>query len=176
VIVQATPLAGVYVLEPELHADHRGVFARTWCAQEMAAHGLDTRLAQSSISYNHRAGTLRGMHYQAAPHAEVKVVRCTAGAVFDVALDLRPGSPTRGQWTSVELSAENRRAMYLPEGVAHGMQTLVDGAELLYLISVPHVPESGRGVRWNDPAFGICWPLPVSEIAARDAQYPDFVP
>jgi dTDP-4-dehydrorhamnose 3,5-epimerase len=175
-IFQPTALDGVWTLEPERHADARGFFARTWCEREMAARGLDARVSQANISFNGRAGTLRGMHYQAAPHAEAKVVRCTAGAIYDVALDLRPGSPTRGRWTAVELSAENRRALYIPEGVAHGFQSLVDGAEVLYLISVPQAPESARGVRWNDPAFGIEWPLPVSEISARDASYPDVHP
>jgi dTDP-4-dehydrorhamnose 3,5-epimerase len=176
VIFQPTRIEGVWTLEPERRADARGFFARTWCAAEMAERGLDARLSQASISFNARAGTLRGLHYQAAPDGEAKVVRCTAGAIHDVALDLRPGSPTRGHWTAVELSAENRRALYIPEGVAHGFQSLVDGAEVLYLISVPQAPESARGVRWNDPAFGIEWPLPVSEISARDASYPDWTP
>jgi dTDP-4-dehydrorhamnose 3,5-epimerase len=176
VIYHPTPLEGVWLLEPERFPDHRGFFARTWCAEDFAAHGLDARVAQSSLSFNHRAGTLRGMHYQAHPHGETKVVRCTAGAVLDVALDLRPGSPSHGQWTSAELTAENRCSLYIPEGVAHGFQTLVDGAEVLYLISVPQHPPSARGVRWNDPRFAIQWPLPVSEISSRDAAYPDFEP
>jgi dTDP-4-dehydrorhamnose 3,5-epimerase len=176
VIFQPTRIEGVWTLEPERRADARGFFARTWCAAEMAERGLDARLSQASISFNARAGTLRGLHYQAAPDGEAKVVRCTAGAIHDVALDLRPGSPTRGHWTAVELSAENRRALYIPEGVAHGFQSLVDGAEVLYLISVPQAPESARGVRWNDPGFGIEWPLPVSEISVRDASYPDWTP
>jgi dTDP-4-dehydrorhamnose 3,5-epimerase len=176
VIFRETPIPGVFVLEPKRREDERGFFARTWCAEEFAAHGLDTRVAQCSISFNPRAGTLRGMHYQAAPHGETKVVRCTAGAVYDVALDLRPDSPTFRRWTAVELSAENRVAHYLPGGVAHGFQTLHDATEVLYMISVPHVPESARGVRWDDPAFAIRWPSTEERIISRQDNCWPLVP
>ena len=172
-IFRETPIPGVFVLEPERSEDERGFFARTWCAEEFAAHGLDTRVAQCSISFNSRAGTLRGMHYQAAPHEETKVVRCTAGAIYDVALDLRPDSPTFRAWTAVELSAENRAALYLPQGIAHGFQTLQDASEVLYMISVSHAPKSACGVRWDDPAFGIEWPAVTHRtISCGDLNYP----
>lgn len=170
-----TKIAGVWLVEIERHQDERGWFARTWCAEEFAKHGLNARLAQCSASFNHRRGTLRGMHYQAAPHEEAKLVRCLRGAVWDVALDLRPGSATFKQWVGAELTPENGRGLYLPEGCAHGFQTIVDDTELLYHISECWQAVSGRGVRWNDPAFGIEWPLsePI-HMSRRDADYPDF--
>ena len=168
------PLAGAFVIEAEPACDERGFFARTFSSEEFSRHGLVSSFVQSGVAYNHVRGTLRGMHFQLAPHGEVKLVRCTAGAVYDVIVDLRPGSSTRCQWTSVELSRENRRTLYVPEGFAHGYITLTDGAELLYQMSVPqHVP-SARGVRWNDRAFGIQWPLEPVVISPRDAAYPDF--
>ena len=171
----ATPLAGVYVLDPERFADERGFFARVWDGTELAAAGLNGALAHASVSYNHRAGTLRGMHYQRVPFEEAKLVRCTQGAIFDVALDLRPASPTFRQWHAVELTAANRRMLYIPEGCAHGFQTLADNSEVLYLISAPYSPAHGAGVRWDDPAFGIAWPPAAHRIMAdRDASYPDF--
>lgn len=173
-IFTETRITGAYRVEPERYADERGFFARTWCREEFKAHGLTAELAQCSVSYNHRKGTLRGMHYQAAPHAETKLVRCTQGAIYDVVLDLRPDSPTFRQWEAFELSAENRRALYLPEGCAHGFQTLTDGAEVFYQISAEYCPESARGVRWNDPVFAIRWPLPVSIISAKDTTYDDY--
>jgi dTDP-4-dehydrorhamnose 3,5-epimerase len=167
----------VWVVEPERHADVRGFFARTFDAEEFARRGLRSTFPQCSVSYNVRAGTLRGMHFQAAPHAEAKLVRCTAGGIYDVAVDLRPDSPTRGRWAGVELTAENRRALYVPEGFAHGFQTLVDAAEVLYQISAPFVPEAARGVRWDDPAFGIEWPEAAERVInERDRTYPDFRP
>ncbi|HET7233283.1 MAG TPA: dTDP-4-dehydrorhamnose 3,5-epimerase [Longimicrobium sp.] len=176
-IFRETPLAGAWVLEQDRREDERGYFARTWCANELAAHGLNAALAQCSVSFNARAGTLRGMHYQAAPHAEAKVVRCTRGAIHDVIVDLRPESPTFRRWYAAELSEENGAALYVPEGFAHGFQTLVDATEVLYMISEFYAPESGRGVRWNDPAFGIEWPHADPRILApRDAGYPDFAP
>lgn len=166
-----TGLEGVLVVEPELIEDERGFFARSWAADEFAARALSTRLAQCYISFNTLKGTLRGMHYQAEPHAEAKLVRCTRGALLDVAVDVRPGSPTLHRWTAVELSAENRRALYIPEGFAHGYQTLEDATEVFYQVSEDYHPESARGLRWNDPRLGIEWPLAVSVISGRDADF-----
>lgn len=171
----ATELAGVFVLEPELREDERGFFARTWCAQEFATQGLATTLAQVSISYNHKRGTLRGMHYQAPPNQESKVVRCTAGAIYDVALDLREDSKTYKRWFATELNARNRNALYVPEGCAHGFLTLEDHCEVLYQISAFQHPDSARGVRWNDPAFGIQWPFEPVVLSARDRNYATIV-
>lgn len=173
-IFTPTELAGAYVLEPEKIEDARGFFARTWCPRELEEHGLNPRLAQCSVTFNRVAGTVRGMHFQTAPHEEAKIVRCTAGAIHDVIIDLRPGSPTRRKWISAELSAENRRALYVPEGFAHGYITLRDESEVLYMITEFHAPASARGVRWDDPAFGVTWPLPVRVIADRDRTYPDY--
>jgi dTDP-4-dehydrorhamnose 3,5-epimerase len=173
-IFTETGLAGAFLVEPERIEDERGFFARTWSLREFAAHGIGGPMTECNISYNLRRGTLRGMHYQAEPHAQVKLVRCTAGAIYDVIVDLRPSSPTHGRWFAAELSASNRRQLYIPEGFAHGFQTLSDDAEVFYQMSGDYAPESGRGVRWDDPAFGIEWPLPVSVIAERDARYPDY--
>jgi dTDP-4-dehydrorhamnose 3,5-epimerase len=173
-IFTETPLAGAFVVEPERIADERGFFARTWCVDEFADRGLETRLVQCNVSYNQRRGTLRGMHYQAEPHAEVKLVRCTAGAIYDVIVDLRPDSPTRHHWFGVELSAANRLALYIPKGLAHGFQTLEDETEVFYQMAEFYHPESARGVRYDDPAFGIAWPLPVSVIGGRDSGYADY--
>lgn len=162
------------MIEIEPIEDDRGFFARSWCAREFEAHGLNPRLAQCNISFNQRRGTLRGMHYQEQPHAEAKLVRCTRGSIYDVILDLRPGSPTFGAWEAFELSADNRRMVYVPEGFAHGFQTLEDGCEVFYQMSVFYHAPSARGVRWNDPAFGIEWPLDDPIISKRDASYPDF--
>jgi len=155
-------------------ADDRGFFARTFCQQEFAEHRLKTEFAQSGISFNAKKGTLRGMHYQAEPHQEAKVVRCTLGAVYDVIIDLRADSPTYTNSLAVELTAENRRMIYIPEGFAHGYQTLTDNTEVFYQISEKYVEESARGVRWDDPAFGIQWPHDNRLIAGRDQTYPDF--
>lgn len=174
-IFRETPLAGCFMVEPERIEDERGFFARTWCAQEFAAHGLNASLAQCSVSYNQRRGTLRGMHFQASPHGEDKLVRCTAAAVYDVVVDLRPESATRTHWFGIELSAGNRCMLYVPRGFAHGFLTLTDGAEVFYQISQCYVPEAARGVRWNDPAFAIRWPAEPEVISRRDQQYPDFV-
>jgi dTDP-4-dehydrorhamnose 3,5-epimerase len=172
-IFESTHIEGVRVLEAERLEDDRGFFARTWDADEFAERGLNPHLAQCSISYNRARGTLRGMHFQAAPYEEAKLVRCTSGALFDVAVDLRPGSPTFGAWFGVELSARNRRALYIPEGCAHGFLTLEDGCEVHYQISERYVPEASRGVRWNDPAFAISWPGDVVVINERDRSYAD---
>jgi dTDP-4-dehydrorhamnose 3,5-epimerase len=173
-IFTATGVEGVWVVEPERHEDERGFFARTWDAGEFEQRGLSSRLVQCSVSYNFRRGTLRGLHYQEAPHAEVKLVRCTAGAIFDVAVDLHPDSPSFTRWFGVELTAENRSALYVPEGCAHGFLTLTDDAEVTYQISSPYVPNAGRGVRFDDPAFGIDWPGDVVVVNERDRSYPDF--
>ena len=173
-IFQPTKLPGVFEILPELKSDERGFFARTWCQKEFADHGLNPKLAQCSISLNSRKGTLRGMHYQVSPHAEAKLVRCTKGAIYDVVVDLRPESPSFKGWTAATLSADNRRALYMPEGCAHGFLTLEDDTELFYQISEFYSAESTRGVRWNDPAFSITWPGEVTVISERDRTYPDF--
>jgi dTDP-4-dehydrorhamnose 3,5-epimerase len=159
-----TKVAGVWIVDLERHEDDRGWFARTWCAAEFRRRGLNPDLSQCSASFNRRRGTLRGMHWQATPHEEAKLVRCVRGAMFDVALDLRPGSATFKQWAGVELTPENGRALYVPEGCAHGFQTLADDTEVLYQISCPWHPDGARGARWNDPAFAIHWPLAASAI------------
>jgi dTDP-4-dehydrorhamnose 3,5-epimerase len=174
-IFTETALPGAYLIDPEPHHDERGFFARVWCEREMAEHGLAQRLVQCSISYTLRRGTLRGMHFQAAPCAETKLVRCTRGAVHDVIIDLRPGSATFLQHVAVALSAENRRALYVPEGFAHGFQTLEDGTEVTYQMSEIFSPEHARGVRWSDPAFGIQWPIADPILHPRDASYPDLL-
>ena len=166
-------IRGVFVVEPERHDDQRGFFARTWCEHEFAARGLNPRIAQCGTSFNHEKATLRGMHYQAAPHAEEKLVRCTRGAIYDVVVDLRAGSATLHQWFGLELTADNHRMIYIPEGCAHGFLTLADDTEVFYQLSEAYHPESSRGVRWDDPAFGIRWPRSgVSVISQRDREFP----
>jgi dTDP-4-dehydrorhamnose 3,5-epimerase len=171
-----TKVAGAFLIEPEPIADERGFFARTWCREEFADHGLTAELAQANISFNHRKGTLRGLHYQAAPHAEAKLVRVTRGAIWDLALDLRRDSPTYLAWFGAELSDANRHMLYVPEGCAHGFLTLTDDAEVAYQMSAPYAPEAARGVRFDDPAFGIEWPGEVVVINQRDRSYPDVAP
>ena len=178
-ILTETSIAGAYVIEPEPAGDERGLFARTFDAEEFASRGLDGRVSQCNTSFNPRAGTLRGLHYQAAPHGEAKLVRCTRGAIYDVAVDLRAGSPSYMRWFAAELSAENRRAFFIPDGCAHGFQTLAPDSEVLYQMSTPYVPGSGRGVRWDDPAFAVQWPDPPPggrTMSERDASYPDLAP
>jgi len=168
-------LSGAFVIELERHEDIRGFFARTFCAREFGERSLETNFVQESISFNKRRGTIRGMHFQVEPHAETKTVRCTAGAVYDVIIDLRPGSPTYGKWHAVELSALNRRTLYIPVGFAHGFQTLENDSELLYQISAEFEPAAARGIRWNDPQVGINWPiLEGVTISERDAALPDM--
>jgi len=169
----SSSLAGVFILEQERHEDARGFFARTWCSGELSAQGLDASLAQSSVSFNHRRGTLRGLHYQAPPHAEAKTVRCTRGALFDVAVDLRPDSPRFLSWVGVELTADNGRAIYIPKGFAHGFYTLADATEVEYFISTPYAPDAARTVRFDDPLLGVRWPGRVEVIAPRDREAPD---
>jgi dTDP-4-dehydrorhamnose 3,5-epimerase len=173
-IFQETKIAGTFEIHLEPICDERGFFARSWCRNEFRSRGLNPELAQCSISFNTRKGTLRGLHYQAAPHAEAKLVRCTRGAVYDVVLDLRPKSTTFKGWVAVVLSAEKRNMVYLPEGCAHGFLSLKDESELFYQISEFYDAESARGVRWDDPAFGITWPEKVDVISERDRTYPDF--
>ena len=169
-----TSLAGAFVIELERREDERGFFARAFCQDEFEQYGLDPRIAQCNLSYNLRRGTLRGMHFQVAPYAEAKLVRCTQGAAYDVLLDLRPDQPTFKRWVSVELSAANRRMVYLPEGLAHGFQTLEANTEMFYQMSEFYHPECARGVRWDDAAFGLRWPLPDPIMSERDRSYPWF--
>jgi dTDP-4-dehydrorhamnose 3,5-epimerase len=173
-IFRETPLAGAWLLEPERFEDERGFFARTWDRRAFAERGLDPRIEQCSVSYNHRRGTVRGMHFQIAPRAEIKLVRVTRGAVHDVIVDLRPGSPTYTRSFAVTLSAENGHQLYIPEGMAHGLQTLADETEIFYQISEIYSPEHARGYRWDDPAFDVVWPEPVTVISERDRSWPDF--
>ncbi|HEY9720693.1 MAG TPA: dTDP-4-dehydrorhamnose 3,5-epimerase [Oscillatoriaceae cyanobacterium] len=167
-------LAGLVLVEPEPARDDRGYFARTFCADEFAAQGLPTSFPQCNVSFNRTRGTLRGLHWQAEPAPEGKLIRCVRGAVLDVALDLRQDSATYGQWLSMELSAENMRALYVPHGFAHGFQTLSDDAEVFYQMTERYRSDLARGVRWNDPAFGIDWPLPDPILSPRDAGFPDY--
>ena len=170
-----TPIPGVMVVESEPLEDERGSFARAFCADEFRDAGLPLDVAQCNTSFNRARGTLRGLHYQAEPEAETKLVRCTRGRVFDVALDLRPQSPAFRRWTAAELDAEGRRAHFVPEGCAHGFITLAEASEVFYLMGRAYSPEHARGVRWDDPAFAIEWPLAPSVISTRDADFPDFV-
>ena len=174
-IFTETTLGGVFILEMEKLRDDRGFFARTWCKRELAEHGLNPDLAQCSVSLNHKKGTLRGMHYQIAPHEETKLVRCTKGAIYDVVIDLRLESKTFTQWLALELDAKNHRMLYIPDGIAHGFQTLEDDTEVFYQISEFHAPECARGVRWDDPAFKIQWPPAERILSARDRTFPDFI-
>jgi dTDP-4-dehydrorhamnose 3,5-epimerase len=172
VIFEESPLRGAYLIDMTPVVDERGYFARTFCAEEFAAHGLGAVVSQCSVSFNPKRGTLRGMHFQAAPHDEQKLVRCVSGGIFDVIVDLRPDSPTRRHWFGVELTAVNRRSIYIPRGFAHGFITLTDAAEVFYSMSAPHVAGAARGLRWSDPALDIRWPLQPLVISARDAAYP----
>jgi dTDP-4-dehydrorhamnose 3,5-epimerase len=174
VIFSETPLRGAFLIEPERLEDQRGFFARTWCEREFRAHGLETRVAQCSMSMSRKKGTLRGMHYQAAPAAETKIIRCTRGALHDVIIDLRSESPTFMQYFAVVLSPEDRRMLYVPAGFAHGFQTVEDDTEVAYQMSEFHAPEHARGIRWDDPAFRIQWPDGDRTILERDRNYPDF--
>ena len=173
-IFTETRLAGAFTIDVERHEDERGFFARLWDGEELAAHGLDARVSQSSIAYNRVAGTLRGLHFQLPPFAETKLVRCTRGAIWDVIVDLRAGSPTFLEWVAVELTEENRRTLYVPEQFAHGYQTLVNASEVWYQMSAPHAPQAARGLRWDDPKLGIEWPDAARRvISERDLAWPD---
>jgi dTDP-4-dehydrorhamnose 3,5-epimerase len=174
-IFTETKLKGAFIVELAPHYDERGFFARSWCRREFQEHGLNPNLVQCNISYNKKKGTLRGMHLQLAPFVEAKLVRCTRGKIYDVIIDLRQGSPTCLQWLGVELFASSHQMLYVPEGFAHGFQTLEDDTEVFYQMSEFYSPECSRGLRWDDPVFGIAWPLPVSVISSKDATLPDFV-
>jgi dTDP-4-dehydrorhamnose 3,5-epimerase len=177
IIFKETKLKGAFVVEPERFEDERGFLARSFSLREFEARGVNARLVECNISFNRRKHTVRGMHFQSAPHAQAKLVRCTAGAIHDVIIDLRPDSETYAQWVGAELTAENRRMLYVPEGFAHGFQTLADDTEVFYQVSGFYAPQAAGGVRWDDPAFGIDWPEPDARrvvINERDGTYPDF--
>lgn len=175
-IINPASIEGVFVIDMEKRGDERGYFARTFCENEFGARGLTTRIVQMNSSLSARRGTLRGMHYQLAPRAETKIVRCTRGALFDIALDLRPGSPSFGQTFGTELSAENGRMLYLPKGFAHGFITLADDTEAFYLVDEFYSPQHERGVRWNDTRFSIPWPMQPVMMSEKDRTYRDFDP
>lgn len=172
---EPVPIPGVVVVRPERFEDERGFFARAWAKDVFEEQGMSTSIVQCSHSFNTQVGTLRGMHYQTAPHAEAKFVRCTRGAIFDVAVDARPASPTFKQWFGLRLSAENGVALYIPEGCAHGFLTLEDASDVFYMITAPYTPETARGFRYDDPAFGIEWPGEIAVINNRDESYSGFV-
>jgi dTDP-4-dehydrorhamnose 3,5-epimerase len=171
-----TELKDAFIIELEQKPDQRGFFARSFCAEEFAAHGLKSTVAQCNLSFNYKKGTLRGMHFQTSPAAETKLIRCTYGAICDVIIDMRPDSPTFLSHLSVELSAENRRSLYVPEMFAHGYQTLTDNAEVTYQVGEFYTPGYEQGLRYNDPFFNITWPLPVAEISEKDAHWPLYQP
>lgn len=169
-----TELRGAYLIDLDKLEDGRGFFARVWCEKQFEDHGLVPKVVQANTSFNNKAGTLRGMHYQAAPFQETKLVRCTRGAIYDVIVDLRPGSSTYKRWIGMELTAENYAMLYVPVDFAHGFITLQDDTEVNYLVSEPYTPGAERGLRWNDPQVGIDWPRPVAVISDKDAAWPDF--
>jgi dTDP-4-dehydrorhamnose 3,5-epimerase len=173
-IFQTTPLAGAYVIEPERKEDHRGFFARIWCKKELIERGLQSELAQSNVGFSHKKGTLRGLHFQVSPHTEVKIVRCPRGAIFDVIVDLRPDSPTHKQWFGIELTADNCKMIYVPEGFAQGYITLENNTEIYYHTTEYFHANSASGIRFNDEAFGITWPIPVEVISDQDRGWPDY--
>lgn len=167
-------LKGAFIIEPERLEDERGFFARTWCKREFENHGLNTNVVQCNTSFNKKKGTLRGMHYQTAPHAEVKLVKCTRGSIYDVIIDLRPDSDTYKEWFAVELSSDNHKMLYIPENFAHGFLTLENNTEVNYQMSEFYYSECASGIRWNDPAFSITWPMDIMVISDRDRRYHDF--
>ncbi|BFU93480.1 MAG: dTDP-4-dehydrorhamnose 3,5-epimerase [Nitrospira sp.] len=173
-IFAETSLPGSYVVEVEKHEDERGFFARSWCVREFAAKGLDPHLVQCNVSFNKLKGTLRGLHYQIPPHAEVKLVRCTKGSLFDVIVDLRKDSPTFLKWFAIELTATNHRMLYIPKLFAHGFQTLEDDTEISYQMSEFYEPAASKGIRWNDPSLGINWPEADKTMSQKDQSYPDL--
>lgn len=175
-IFTETKIKGVYIIEPERLTDERGFFARSFCQEEFRKYGLENDIVQCNISYNKKKGTLRGMHFQVAPHEEAKIVGCTGGAIYDVVVDLRTESKTYRHWVAVELSDENFKMIYIPKGCAHGFQTLKDNTTVNYQMMEFFHPECARGVRWDDPAFGIIWQNPVACISQKDQRYPDFMP
>lgn len=171
-----TPLEieGAYRLELEKHSDQRGFFSRVWCRNEFEEHGLVSEVVQANLSHTRVKGTIRGLHFQKHPHGETKLIQCTLGAIFDVIVDLRPDSPTYMRWLSEELSGENYKMVYVPKGCAHGFQSLADNTEVYYLVSAFYAPEAEGGVRYDDPAFEIDWPLPVTDISEKDRNWPDY--
>jgi dTDP-4-dehydrorhamnose 3,5-epimerase len=171
---QETKIPGLFLIELDRREDHRGFFARSWCRQEFLQHGLNAGVVQINVGYTAKRGGLRGMHFQAPPNAEAKTARCTRGAIFDVGVDLRPESPTFKQWFGAELTAENHRMLHIPEGCAHGYQTLADDTEMEYLTTANYSPQDASGVRFDDPEFAVLWPLPVSSISDADRSWPDF--
>lgn len=171
---EETPLAGAWIVDLDPAEDARGFFARAFCVKEFEAHEIDPTVVQCNLSFNHHAGTLRGMHYQIAPAGEAKFIRCISGSIYDVIIDMRPESPTYLKHYGAELSAENKRTLYVPEGFAHGYQALEDGAEVFYMVSEFYTPGYERGCRYDDPRFGIQWPLPVTDISEKDASWPDY--
>lgn len=171
-----TPLGGAFVIDIEPRRDERGFFARTFCANEFRDHGLKANIVQANVSRNLSKGIVRGMHYQRAPRAEVKIVRCVAGAIFDAIIDIRPESPTYLRWFGVELTRDDGRMLYVPEGFAHGYQALTDDSEVLYLVTEFYAPDHEAAIRWNDPRFGIRWPLSDVSVSPKDAAHPDYVP
>ena len=173
---EALPIDGAYLVHPELIADERGAFGRTYCADELKRQGLNPSVAQCSVSVNRRQGTLRGMHYQAEPHTETKLVRCQSGASFHAIIDLRKNSESFMSWHGVELDATLHTMLYVPDGIAHGFLTLADNTVIHYQMSTPFQPEAARGVRWDDPQFGVRWPAKINVISARDSEYVDFLP
>ncbi len=173
-IFQETPLKGAFVIKLKRLEDERGFFARSYCQNEFEEYGLFPKVVQANVSYNKQKGTLRGMHYQTSPYEEAKIVRCTRGAIYDVIIDLRKDSPTYKQWFGIELSADNRETLFVPESFAHGFQTLLDHTEITYMVSQFYTPGSERGIRWNDPAIGIQWPLEVRVISPKDANWDDY--
>lgn len=174
-IFTETKLKGAFLVELEKFEDERGFFSLSWSEREFAQRGLVGSLVECNVSFNHKKGTLRGMHYQESPYGQVKLVRCSRGAIYDVIVDLRPASPTFKHWLGAELTAINHKSLYVPIGFAHGFQTLEDDSEVFYQMATEYVPGSGKGVRWNDPAFGIEWPIPVTAINARDTSYKDYI-
>ena len=173
-IFTETSLNGLYIVELVRLEDERGYFARSWCQREFEEHGLNSQLVQCNISFNKRRGTLRGMHYQTAPYEEAKLVRCTRGSLYDVVIDIRPTSQTFKSWFAVELTSEHHRALYIPEGFAHGFQTLIDNTEVFYQMSEFYHPESAKGIRWNDSEFSIAWPIEALVVSEKDNSYPDW--
>jgi dTDP-4-dehydrorhamnose 3,5-epimerase len=167
-----TSVAGAWIIDPSPHSDDRGRFMRAWCTREFEEHGIHFLPLQANMQFSHRQGTLRGLHFQVVPALEAKLVRCTRGAIFDVALDRRPESSSYGKWCSTKLTAENGRMLYVPEGCAHGFQSLEDNSEVLYMTSAFYAPESCRGLRFDDPAFAIAWPLPVTALSEQDRNWP----
>jgi len=175
-IFEETPLRGAYVIEPEKISDHRGFFARVWCKKELQRHGLNSELSQSNIGFSHVKGTLRGLHFQKPPHAESKIVRCTRGSIFDVIVDLRPESPTYKRWFGIELSDENRKMLYVSEGMAQGYMTLQDNTEINYHTTEFFTAEAASGVRFDDPVLGIRWPISATAVSEQDRSWPLLIP